>query len=65
MAVAVDHDQEPERGAQAEEDEALLLRGVIRIFQYEAVLIGKGGLRFLEGDRVPADVGRRLTRDPR
>ncbi len=48
MPVAVTHDQRPKRTAQAQQDESLFVRHVIRIGNEERVLIKEHRLRLLE-----------------
>src|SRR5262249_32093739 len=64
LAVHVDDDEEPDRRAEAQEQEAILVARVIRVLDEERELVGedRGGL--LEGDAVLGLVGGGLARVP-
>jgi hypothetical protein len=56
LAITVHNEQDSQRSAQAEQNEALLAEGVVRIVEQQGLLIIEHGLRFFEVDAVFANI---------
>jgi len=52
LAIAMDHDQDPQRGAQTEQDEPLLGVGVVGVIEQQGLLIAEDRLGLGEGDAM-------------
>jgi hypothetical protein len=62
--MAVDDHEKPEAAAQTEENQALLVLGVVGIVDEAGTFIGEDGLRIFEADSVLARVQRGLPGVP-
>jgi len=56
ISIAMDHGQESKRAAEAKQNEAFLVRRMIRIIQQEGLVVAEGGHRLFEGDPVLSEV---------
>jgi len=64
LALAMAYHQNTGTSAHADQDEALLVPGLVRIIEQQAMLVEEDGLSLLKGDTMLAAIGLSLPKIP-